>query len=36
MSDIPHDSKVHGIKAERSVANCLPYSQQIDEQTVIT
>jgi type IV secretion system protein VirB4 len=30
MSDVP------GVKAERSVASCLPYSQQIDDHTVIT
>lgn len=29
-------SAVPGLRAERSVASCLPYSQQIDEHTVIT
>ncbi|MDM0116771.1 conjugal transfer protein TrbE [Variovorax sp. J22R133] len=33
MSAVP---KVPNTKAERSVASCLPYSQQIDEDTVIT
>lgn len=36
MSAVPNVSKVHSVKAERSVASCLPYSQQIDEHTVIT
>ncbi|WP_213957511.1 conjugal transfer protein TrbE [Variovorax sp. dw_954] len=29
-------SKVPSTKAERSVASCLPYSQQIDDHTVVT
>lgn len=33
MAAVP---KVPNIKAERSVASCLPYSQQIDDHTVVT
>ncbi|MGJ7497871.1 conjugal transfer protein TrbE [Variovorax sp. RT4R15] len=33
MSAVP---KIPNIKAERSVASCLPYSQQIDDHTVVT
>ena len=33
MSAVP---KAPNIKAERSVASCLPYSQQIDDHTVVT
>ncbi|MEP6721268.1 MAG: conjugal transfer protein TrbE [Variovorax sp.] len=33
MSAVP---KIPNVKAERSVASCLPYSQQIDDHTVVT